>query len=68
MNNVDLQLSPNGIGRAHMLELYQTFRPKEIKPPITKDQIMYEAGQQSIIHYIERRFFDGQISAATFDL
>jgi hypothetical protein len=56
MMNIENKKDPNGIMGRDMKVMYQMFKPKPITPTMSEAQIMYNAGQQSVIAFMERQF------------
>jgi hypothetical protein len=47
---------PNGLMQRDMAVLYKMFTGKPISPKMTEQEIMFQAGQHSVLAFIEREF------------
>jgi hypothetical protein len=56
MDNKITKKDPNGIMARDMTVLHQMFKAKPISPKMKQDEIMYQAGQQSVLAFMEREF------------
>lgn len=53
-NGLSHNKDPRGLVQSDLIALRQVFKAKPVSPNRTIEEIMYEAGQQSVIEYIER--------------
>lgn len=53
-NGLSHNKDPRGLVQADLVKLRQTFKERPIKPGRTIEEIMYDAGQQSVIEYVEQ--------------
>lgn len=53
-NGLSHNKDPRGLVQADLVVLRQMFKEKPTRPGRTIEEIMYEAGQQSVLEYIEQ--------------
>jgi hypothetical protein len=52
-NGLSFNKDPRGLVNADLEKLRQVFKPLKISPNSTIEEIMFNAGQQSVMSYIE---------------
>lgn len=52
-NPLDHRKDPRGLVRADIEHLRNVFKPRPVTPKMTIQDIMYDAGKQAVIDYIE---------------
>ena len=55
VNDLRPTKDPRGLVRADLMLLRQVFKERPIKPTLTQNEIMFHAGQQSVLRYIEEQ-------------